>query len=420
MEKMIIEGNRPLKGEVTISGSKNATLPILAATLLTDEPCVIRNIPRLRDCQTMVKLLRSLGKTVEWSKDTVTVTEKNGIKDFADYQLVSTMRGSFCVLGPLLSRLRRAQVSLPGGCVIGVRPVDLHLKGLKALGAKIDIENGYVNARCRQLKGCPIFLGGIFGSSVLATANIMMAAVLAKGETIIDFAACEPEIEDLADFLTSMGADIRGQGTPRITIRGVKKLRGAQHNIGSDRIEAGTYILMAAATHSNIRLNNVDHSKLLVLLDKLEEFGMSFNKEDDALEVKCGLSHRPTSITTYPYPGFPTDLQAQYMALMAVTPGVSVVTEKVFPDRFIHIAELNRMGADIRRESNVAIIDGVKNLFGAPVMASDLRASAALIIAGLAAKGRTEITRIYHLERGYEDLDNKLKGLGVKVYREKE
>jgi len=420
MEKMIIEGNRPLKGEVTISGSKNATLPILAATLLTDEPCVIRNVPKLRDCQTMVKLLRSLGKTVECSKDTITVTEKKGIKDFADYQLVSTMRGSFCVLGPLLGRLKKAQVSLPGGCVIGLRPVDLHLKGLKALGAKIDIENGYVHARTRQLKGCPIFLGGIFGSSVLATANIMMAAVLAKGETIIDFAACEPETEDLADFLISMGADIRGQGTPRITIRGVKKLRGAQHNIGSDRIEAGTYILMAAATRSNITLNNVDSSKLLVLLDKLEEFGMSFNKVDDALEVKSGLSHRPTSITTYPYPGFPTDLQAQYMALMAVTPGVSVVTEKVFPDRFIHIAELNRMGADIRRESNVAIIDGVKNLFGAPVMASDLRASAALIIAGLAAKGRTEISRIYHLERGYEDLDNKLKGLGVKVYREKE
>ncbi len=420
MEKMIIEGNRTLKGEVTISGSKNATLPIMAATLLTDEPCVIRNIPKLRDCQTMVKLLKSLGKTVECSKDTVTVTEKDGLKDFADYNLVSTMRGSFCVLGPLLGRLKKAQVSLPGGCVIGVRPVDLHLKGLKALGAKIHIENGYVNARTRLLKGCPIYLGGIFGSSVLATANILMAAVLAKGETIIDFAACEPEIEDLADFLISMGADIRGQGTPRLTIRGVKKLRGAQHNIGSDRIEAGTYILMAAATRSNITLNNVDHSKLLVLLDKLDEFGMSFVKGEDTLEVKCGLNHRPTSVTTYPYPGFPTDLQAQYMALMAVTPGVSVVTEKVFPDRFIHIAELNRMGANIRREANVAIIDGVKTLFGAPVMASDLRASAALVIAGLAAKGRTEISRIYHLERGYEELDNKLTGLGATVYREKE
>lgn len=420
MEKFIIEGSRKLKGEVTISGSKNAALPILAATLLTDGTCVLSNVPRLRDTVTMIKLLRSLGKTVEVNKDKVTVSSRGKLKHIADYKMVSTMRGSFCVLGPLLAKLKKAEVSLPGGCVIGVRPVDLHLKGFKALGAKIEVENGYVLARAQQLKGNLIYLGGVFGSSVLATANILMASTLAKGETIIESAACEPEVEDLANFLVAMGADIKGQGSPKLIIRGVKQLKGAEYEIGPDRIEAGTYILMAAATRSTITLCNINCSHLLALLDKLEEYGLKFEKDETCLTVKSMNIGRPASITTYPYPGFPTDLQAQFMALMAVTPGVSVITDKVFPDRFIHIAELNRMGANIRREGNVAIVEGVKSLYGAPVMASDLRASAALIIAGLAAEGKTEIHRVYHLERGYEALDEKLQKLGAKVYRTKE
>lgn len=415
MNKIIIEGNKSLINEVSISGSKNATLPILSATLLTDETCIIHNVPRLRDTLTMVRLLRSLGKTVDFTKNRVTVSTKSELKHVAGYDMVSTMRGSFCVLGPILAKLHKAKVSLPGGCVIGVRPVDLHLKGFKALGAKIQIENGYILAKTKELKGCHIYLGGVFGSSVLATANIMMAATLAKGETIIESAACEPEIEDLANFLIAMGAHIKGQGTPRLIVNGVDSLNGAQYTIGADRIEAGTYILMSVATKSNITLNNVDSSHLMALMDKLQEAGVKFNVDNNSLSVKCPKTVNPTSITTYPYPGFPTDLQAQFMALMAVTPGVSVITDKVFPDRFIHIAELNRMGANIRREGNTAIIEGVKSLYGAQVMASDLRASAALVIAGLAAKGRTEIHRIYHLERGYESMVDKLNQLGADV-----
>jgi len=420
MNKLIIEGRKPLSGEVDISGSKNATLPILAATLLTDETCVIKNVPRLMDCITMVKLLRSLGKSVEFSKNQVTVSSKKKLLEVADYKLVSTMRGSFCVLGPLLAKLKRAKVSLPGGCVIGVRPVDLHLKGLRALGAKIEFENGYVHAKARQLRGDHIYLGGVFGPSVLATANVMMAAVLAKGVTIIEAAACEPEIEDLANFLIEMGANILGHGTPRITIRGVKRLSGVEFRVGADRIEAGTYVLLAAATLSNLTLNNVNPSKFLVLIDKLEKAGVKFSHEGHSLHVKIKNNLKPVSISTYPYPGFPTDLQAQFMAVMSLTPGVSVITDKVFPDRFIHIAELNRMGARIRREGNTAIVEGSKTLYGAPVMASDLRASAALVIAGLAAKGTTEIHRIYHLERGYEALEEKLTKIGAKIEHAKE
>ncbi|MCK5213886.1 MAG: UDP-N-acetylglucosamine 1-carboxyvinyltransferase [Candidatus Omnitrophica bacterium] len=420
MDKLIIEGNKPLKGEIEISGSKNATLPILAASLLTDETCVIRNVPKLRDTMTMIKLLRSLGKTVETNKNQVTISSKKDLSYIADYKMVSTMRGSFCVLGPLLAKLKQARVSLPGGCVIGVRPVDLHLKGIKALGAKFNIESGYVLAKTTGLKGNNIYLGGDFGPSVLATANVLMAATLAKGTTVIESAACEPEMEDLANFLISMGADIIGQGTPKITVKGVKKLRGARFEIGPDRIEAGTYIILAAATKSNFAIKNVKSSHLLALIDKLRDYGIDFDREGNTVKLKRLRNPRPTSLTTYPYPGFPTDLQAQFMALMSTTPGVSVITDKVFPDRFIHIAEMNRMGANIRRDGNTAIIQGVKNIFGAPVMASDLRASAALVIAGLMAKGVTEIHRIYHLERGYEDLVLKLIKLGAKVYREKE
>ena len=420
MEKLVIEGGFHLKGEIKVGGSKNAALPILAATLLTDEPCVIRNMPKLRDTMTMIKLLRSLGKTVDMVDDKVTVLTKGAINHVAEYKLVSTMRGSFCVLGPLLTKLKKAKVSLPGGCVIGVRPVDLHLKGLKALGAKLDIDGGYVIATTKGLKGTHIYLGGVFGSSVLATANVMMAAVLAEGTTIIDSAACEPEVEDLANFLIKMGAKIEGKGTPRITITGVKALHGVSYEIIPDRIEAGTYIILAAATKSNIILHNGCYSQLMALIDALDQAGVKVTNEDNKVRIKVKGALQPVSVTTFPYPGFPTDLQAQFMALMALTLGISVITDKVYPDRFIHIAEMNRMGANIRREGINAIVQGVPILKGAPVMASDLRASAALVIAGLAAKGKTEIHRIYHLERGYENMDEKLKAVGAKIYREKE
>ncbi len=420
MEKLIIEGGHSLKGEILISGSKNAALPIMAATLLTDEPCIIGNVPELRDTTTMMKLLRSLGKNVEFENNTLTITSNGKINHRADYKLVSTMRGSFCVLGPLLAKLKKADVSLPGGCVIGVRPVDLHLKGIKALGAKYDIDNGYVIVRTRQLKGSHIYLGGIFGSSVLATANIMMAATLATGKTIIESAACEPEIEDLTNFLIKMGAKIEGRGSPRLVITGVKKLNGLKYDVIPDRIEAGTYILLAAATKSFLTLKNADISHLMAMVDLLKYVGVNVVSEKNIIRVKSKKNFQPVSISTFPYPGFPTDLQAQFMALMCLTPGVSVITDKVYPDRFIHIAELNRMGANIRREGTTAIVEGVKELHGAPVMASDLRASAALVIAGLAARGKTEVHRIYHLERGYERLEEKLTAVGAKVYRQKE
>ncbi len=420
LEKLVIEGQHPLKGTVEISGSKNAVLPILAATLLTEGTCIIENVPRLRDTLTMIALLRSLGKDVDFTKNTVTVGGNKPLKHIAEYKLVSTMRGSFCVLGPLLAKLKKAKVSLPGGCVIGVRPVDLHLKGLKTLGVKFEIDGGYVIGHAPRMKGSQIYLGGVFGSSVLATANLMMAATLIKGETVIDSAACEPEIYDLGCFLSKMGAQITGYGTPRIVIQGVKELKGAHYRIGPDRVEAGTYILLAAATKSSITLKNADCSQLVALKDKLEEHGVELQCDAQTIVVKPKFLRRPTSITTYPYPGFPTDLQAQFMALMANTPGVSVITDKVFPDRFIHIAELNRMGAQIRREGSIAVVEGVRVLHGAPVMASDLRASAALVIAGLAAKGKTEIHRVYHLERGYEGIEHKLQKIGAKINRVKE
>lgn len=420
MDKLVIEGGRQLKGDVRISGSKNATLPILAATLLTDEKCVIKNVPKLRDTLTMLKLLKSLGKNVEYDDHTVKISSKETTSYIADYKLVSTMRGSFCVLGPLLGKHGKAKVSLPGGCIIGIRPVDLHMKGLKALGAKMDVSGGYINAEAKRLQGNMVYLGGVFGSSVLGTDNVLMAATLASGETTIESAACEPEVEELANFLAAMGADIKGQGSPRITVRGVKKLKGVVYEMESDRIEAGTYILAAVATKSSITVHNANYSQLLALIDSLREAGVDFTRDKKSLKVICRRKLRPVNVTTHPYPGFPTDLQAQFTALMAITPGVSLIIDKIFPDRFMHIAELNRMGANIRRDGNTAIIEGVKHLYGAPVMASDLRASAALVVAGLAAKGKTEVHRIYHLERGYESMESKLMDLGATIYREKE
>jgi UDP-N-acetylglucosamine 1-carboxyvinyltransferase len=420
MDKLIIEGGARLKGEVTISGAKNSVLPILAATLLTDDACIIKGIPNLRDTNTMLKILRCLGKNVEFENGTAIISQPKSINFVADYKLVSTMRASFCVLGPLLGKLRKAKVSLPGGCIIGVRPVDLHIKGLKSLNAEINIESGYVVAKTSGLRGNHIYLGGMYGSSVLATDNVMMAACLAKGKTVIESAACEPEVADLAEFLIKMGAKIKGHGTPIIEIEGTKHLHGAEHKIIPDRIEAGTFMLASLITRGDLTIKNVVPAHLGAVVDKLEEAGVAIIKSENSIRVSSKRKIKPVNVTTLPYPGFPTDMQAQMMSLMAVTPGISVITEKIYPDRFMHISELNRMGAHIQREGPYAIVSGVKQLSGAPVMASDLRASASLVLAGLVAGGKTAISRIYHLERGYENMEDKLIAVGAKIWREKE
>jgi len=421
MDKLIIEGGKVLKGEVKISGAKNACLPILAATILTDEPCVIKNVPPLRDIHTMIKLLRTLGIKAEWNNYTVYVEPKKNINYIAPYNLVKTMRASICVLGPLLAKLHRAEVSMPGGCVIGHRPIDLHLKGLLALGSKISIEHGYVIARAKSLKGARVYLGGPFGPSVLGTANVMMAAVLAKGKTIIENAACEPEIVDLANFLIKMGAKIRGISTHILEIEGVEGLKGVEYSVIPDRIEAGTYMIAGAITGGDIIIKSARIEHMGAVIDKLKEAGVEiiplFNGD---IRVRRRRSLKPVEVTTLPYPGFPTDMQAQMMALMTITKGISVITEKIYPDRFMHVAELNRMGAEIMLEGATAVVKGVKSLSGAPVMASDLRASAALVLAGLVAKGKTEVSRIYHLDRGYETMEKKLSLLGAKIRRVKE
>ena len=420
MDKLVIEGGVKLRGEVTVSGAKNSVLPILAATLLTDDACIIKGVPVLRDTNTMLKLLKSLGKNVEADKGTVTVTAGKSTNYIADYKIVSTMRASFCVLGPLLAKLKKARVSLPGGCAIGTRPVDLHLKGIKILGADIDIDAGYVDAKADKLKGAHMYLGGVYGSSVLATDNVMMAASLAHGKTIIESAACEPEVVDLAEFLIKMGDKIKGHGTPIIEVEGLRHLHGASHTIIPDRIEAGTLMLAALVTKGDILIKNCFYQHLGALIDKLEESGAAINRADGSVHVRYQKQLNAVNVTTLPYPGFPTDMQAQMMSLMSVTPGISVITEKIYPDRFMHVAELNRMGARIQREGPHAIVEGIKELSVAPVMASDLRASACLVLAGLAAKGKSHISRIYHLERGYENIEAKLEKLGAKIWREKE
>jgi UDP-N-acetylglucosamine 1-carboxyvinyltransferase len=420
MDKLVIAGGKRLSGTVTISGAKNACLPILAATLLSDEKSVIKNVPALRDMSTMLKILKNFGASVKQEGDCITVEPKGYTKYTAPYDLVSTMRASICVLGPLLAKQKKAEVSFPGGCVIGPRPIDIHLKGLTALGAKIKVEKGYIVADGKNLKGTHIYLGGHFGSSVLATDNVMMASTLAKGVTIIENAACEPEVADLAAFLVKMGAKIKGYGTPRIIVEGVKKLHGAEHSVIPDRIETGTYMLAGAITKGDVVLKNAKMEHMLALIDKLSEAGLMIKKVPNGIRVKYTKKLKPTDVTTLPYPGFATDMQAQFMSLMTVTDGISVITEKIYPERFIHISELNRMGANIILEGPCAIIKGVKSLSGAPVMASDLRASAALVLAGLVAKGRTDVQRIYHLDRGYEMLEEKLIKLGANVWREKE
>lgn len=420
MDKLVIEGGARLSGTVQIGGAKNAALPILAATLLTDEKCIIDNVPLLRDVQTMIRILRSLGVKVQIQDGRISVHPGNYSGYTAPYRLVSTMRASICVLGPLLAKKAQASVSLPGGCVIGPRPIDLHFKGLRALGAEIRIDHGYVKACAKKLRGRRIYLGGPFGSSVLATANVMMAATLSVGKTIIENAACEPEIVDLANFLVKMGAKIVGQQTPTIEIEGVKQLHGAEYRIINDRIEAGTYILACAITRGEIALQGACIGHMGALIDKLKDVGVVVKNVGDAVRVKARGRLRSVDVTTLPFPGFPTDLQAQMMALLCALPGISVITEKIYPERFMHISELNRMGAQIMKEGASAIIKGIPKLSGAPVMASDLRASAALVLAGLISRGKTDISRVYHLDRGYAQMEEKLSRLGAKIWREKE
>ena len=419
MESFLIKGGVPLHGEVDISGSKNAALPIMAATLLTDEPCVIRRVPDLSDTRFMVKILESLGATAKLEDGTLTVHAKK-IKGYADYDLVRKMRGSICIAGPLLARLRKARISLPGGCIIGARPINLHLKGFASLGAKIKIEGGYVDAAVKKLNGATMFLGGRSGSTVLGTANVMMAAALAEGVTIIESAACEPEVVDLANFLCAMGAQISGAGSPTITITGVEKLHGAEHEVIPDRIEAATFLIAAAATNGEVTLKGARADHLRAVIDKLGEAGVAVERNGMNLTARRKGKLKPADITTLPYSGFPTDVQAQMMSLLVLAKGISIITERIFESRFMHVSELARLGADIEIEGPSAIVKGGKPLSGAPVMASDLRASAALVIAGLAAKGSTQVNRIYHLDRGYEQMDVKLRKLGARIQRVEE
>ena len=415
----MIKGGVPLHGEVTISGSKNAALPILAATLLTDEPCVIRRVPDLSDTRFMVKILESLGATAKFENGTLSVHAKK-IKGYADYELVRKMRGSICIAGPLLARLRKARISLPGGCIIGARPINLHLKGFEALGVKIKIEGGYVDATAKKLTGSSMFLGGRAGPTVLGTANVMMAASLGEGITVIESAACEPEVVDLANFLNAMGAKIVGAGSPTITVTGVDKLHGAEHEVIPDRIEAATFVIAAAATNGEVTVKGARAEHLRAVFDKLNEANVSVERCGADLVVKRKGKLKPVDITTLPYSGFPTDVQAQMMSLLIQAQGISIITERIFESRFMHVSELARLGADIEIEGPSAIVKGGKPLSGAPVMASDLRASAALVIAGMAAKGTTHVNRIYHLDRGYENMELKLQKLGARIQRVEE
>jgi UDP-N-acetylglucosamine 1-carboxyvinyltransferase len=414
MDAFIIRGGRALKGRVKVRGAKNAVLPIMAASLLADGPCVIENVPVLRDIVTMSKVLEHMGAKVhDVGTGTLTI-DSAGLRDHvAPYELVRTMRASVLVMGPLLARLGRAQVALPGGCAIGTRPIDIHLAGIQALGAKVKTGRGYVTVSARSLKGAPICLDF---PSVGATENIMMAAVLASGTTVIDNAAREPEIQDLAKFLRSLGAQIDGDGTSRLTIEGVKCLGSTVHCAIPDRIEAGTYLAAGIITKGRVTVDGVIEDHLRPVISKFAEAGVSFEMNGPSITASVE-SLRPVHVRTSPYPGFPTDMQAQFMAVASVTPGASSITETVFENRFMQVAELNRMGADIRIEKNTAIITGVDHLSGAEVMASDLRASAALVIAGLVAKGETRISRIYHIDRGYDQIERRLQALGADIQR---
>ncbi len=418
MDKILVHGGHKLSGSVKISGSKNSALPILAATLLTKEPCVIHHVPDLSDIHYMLQILSHLGAQVERASGTVTVQAEK-IGTLAPYEIVRKMRASVCVLGPLLGREKQATVSLPGGCVIGDRPIDLHLKGFEALNAAHRVEQGNVMVFAGTLKGGVVNLRGKLGPTVLGTDNVMMAAVLAEGTTVIESAAAEPEVVDLANFLNKMGAKIEGAGTRRIIIEGVKELHGAEHQVIPDRIEAGTFLVAAAIAGSEVTLKRVNAPHVAAVTNALTQAGYRITTGDDTVTVHGNGNPTSLQLTTEPYPGFPTDMQAQMCALLSRGVGISAVTETVFPQRFMHVSELKRMGADIDLEGSTAVIKGVSRMSGAPVMASDLRASAALVLAGLQADGTTEVNRVYHIDRGYESIDEKLNGLGAQIERVK-
>jgi UDP-N-acetylglucosamine 1-carboxyvinyltransferase len=418
VDKLVIEGGVPLRGEVDVSGAKNAVLPILAATILADGPCTLEGVPDLRDIDTMLRILRELGLDAERGPGGTVVTEvRDPTQCRAPYELVKTMRASICVLGPLLGRRHRAEVSFPGGCVIGPRPIDLHMAGLEALGAELRLEGGYILADGHRMSGREVYLGGAYGPTVTGTANVLMAAVLTPGTTVIEYAACEPEVTDLARFLCAMGARIEGIGSPHLVVTGVDRLRGTRWRVIADRIEAGTFMTAAAITHGDVTIRGADLAQMTAVVAALRRMGVEVDRCPEGVRVRALDRIHPTDIVTMPYPGFPTDLQAQFMATLCIADGNSFVTEKIYPERFIHVAELQRMRARIRKEGPTAIVEGVDFLSGAPVMASDLRASAALVVAGLAAHGTTTVDRVYHIDRGYERIEEKLEGLGARIRR---
>ena len=400
-----------------ISGSKNATLPVMTAVLLGESPSHIRNIPHLNDVKTMTEVLKKLGAKATLEDHSLKV-DPAGFNQFeAPYELVKTMRASIYSLGACLARLGEAKVSLPGGCAIGARPIDLHLKGMEQLGAKVTIEHGYVHAKASKLKGTTIYLAGPHGPSLGATVNVVMAATAAEGTTVIESASTEPEVEDLVNCLIAMGAHIEGNGTSKLVIHGKKTLKGVDYSVISDRVEAGTFMVAAAITKGDVLLKKANASQLTAVIDKLRQIGVTVDVTSEGIRVKGDGNYKPADVMILPYPGFPTDMQAQIMALLATVPGNSIVTETIWENRFMHVFEMNRMGADITIDRSHAVVKGVKQLTGAPVMASDLRASAALILAGLVSEGETLVQRIYHLDRGYEKIEEKLSALGADIKR---
>ncbi|MBI2898713.1 MAG: UDP-N-acetylglucosamine 1-carboxyvinyltransferase [Planctomycetes bacterium] len=422
MDKFIVEGGRTLRGTVRAKGSKNAALPMMAASILLDpgDRLVLRGVPQLSDIKTMSLLLGKLGVRADRAGETVTLRAVDDSEVEAPYEIVRQMRASICVLGPLVGRRRAARVSQPGGCVIGVRPVDLHTRGIAQLGAAISQEHGYIVAQARRLVGRTVYLGGAFGSTVTGTENVLMAAVLAQGTSLIECAACEPEVQAVAELLNAMGARIQGIGSPRLIVHGVRRLHGADVEVIPDRIEAGTFMAAAAVTGGDVRIDHSRPDHMVAVVEHFRSAGVHVETGDDWIRVMSNGLFKPVDVATLPYPGFPTDMQAQFMALMTLGEGITVITEKIYPDRFMHVAELGRMGARIRKEGSCAIIEGVKSLHGAEVMASDLRASASLVVAALAADGVSEVHRVYHLDRGYDHLERRLNALGARVQRVEE
>ncbi len=417
MDKIVIEGGNRLFGEVTISGAKNAALPIMAASILTDSPVKIQNVPNLRDIRTFIKLLNILGAKTDFNNNYLEIDSSNINNFTAPYELVKTMRASILFLGPLISKYGKAKVSLPGGCAIGPRPVNFHIEAIKKLGAKVEVVDGYIIAEAKKLKGTEFYFDI---PSVTGTENLVMAAVFAEGKTVIKNAAKEPEVVDMINFLKKLGAKIVGEGTEIIEIEGVTSLKGGNYSVIPDRIETGTFMVAAGITEGNILIKNSNLDFLESVVAKLRTTGIEIKEEKDGIRVNGKNEIKAADIITMPYPGFPTDMQAQFMALMCFSSGVSVITETIFENRFMHAFELMRMGADIKIEGNNAIVRGKNILYGAKLMASDLRASASLILAGLRAKGKTEVSRIYHLDRGYENFEKKLERLNAKIWREKE